>query len=226
MILQESYLLIQNLLDVSDGSVTLEILGKTNSFLSLSECSFLADKAYDIKAVYNTVYEKYNSDCFITLNKRNTKKPNLASNGNIICEAGLEMYKDGRFSDNGRTRQKYSCPFKRSKNSCCPCNHKCWNNVKKNRGCTKYITIPNDYRFSIDRQSIAFKSIYALRTEAERYNSRFKQSGCERVFVRNGKSVKNLNTIAHISLLAVAIATVSLSKNISYRSVKSVKRLA
>ena len=212
--------------NVSDGSVTLEILEKTNSFLSLSECSFLADKAYDIKAVYNTVYEKYNGDCFITLNKRNTQKPNLASNGNIICEAGLEMHKDGRFSDNGRTRQKYSCPFKRSKSGCCPCNHKNWNNGKKNRGCTKYITIPDDYRLSTDRQSIAFKSIYALRTEAERYNSRFKQSGCERVFVRNGKSVKNLNTIAHISLLAIAIATVSLSKNISYRSVKSVKRLA
>ena len=212
--------------NVSDSSVTFEILEKTNSFLPLAECSFLADKAYDVKAIYNAIRDKYNGDCFIALNKRNTKNPSKLPSGNIICEAGLAMNKDGKFSDNGRTRQKYCCPFKTSKISCCPCNHKNWNNGKKHRGCTKYVTIPNDYRLSIDRQSIAFKSVYALRTEAERYNSRFKQAGCERVFVRNGNSVKNLNTIAHISLLSIAITAVITKKNISYRSTKSVKRLA
>ena len=136
------------------------------------------------------------------------------------------MHKDGKLSDNGRARQKYSCPFKRSKSGSCPCNHKCWNNGKKNRGCTKYVTLPDDYRLSIDRSSIAFKAVYALRTEIERYNSRFKQAGCERVFVRNGNSVKNLNTLAHISLLSVAIAAVVTKKDTSYRSVKTLKRLA
>ena len=211
--------------NVSDSSVTLEILKRANSYLPMSECSFLADKAYDVKAIYNTVHDTYNGDCFIALNKRNTKSPKKLPSGNIICEAGLAMHKDGKFSDSGRTRQKYCCPLKRSKNGNCPCNHKCWNNGKKNRGCTKYITLPDDYRLSIDRSSIAFKSVYALRTEAERYNSRFKQAGCERVFVRNGNSVKNLNTIAHISLLSIAIAAVITKKDISYRSVKTLKRL-
>lgn len=211
--------------NVSDSSVTLEILKRANSFLPLSECSFLADKAYYVKAIYNTVHDTYNGDCFIALNKRNTKSPKKLPSGNIICEAGLAMHKDGKFSDSGRTRQKYYCPLKRSKNGNCPCNHKCWNNGKKNRGCTKYVTISDDYRLSIDRSSIAFKSVYALRTEAERYNSRFKQAGCERVFVRNGNSVKNLNKIAHISLLSIAIAAVITKKDVSYRSVKTLKRL-
>ena len=136
------------------------------------------------------------------------------------------MHKDGRFSDNGRTRQKYCCPFKRSKSGSCPCNHKCWNNGRKNRGCTKYVTIPDDYRLSIDRSSTTFKSVYALRTEAERYNSRFKQTGCERVFVLIGNSVKNINTIAHISLLSIAIVAVITKKDVSYRSVKTLRRLA
>ena len=39
-------------------------------------------------------------------------------------------------------------------------------------------------------------------------------------------SAQNLNTIAHISLLAVAIATVNSKLNYSYRSLKSLKRLA
>lgn len=212
--------------NVSDSSVTLDMLKKANSFLPLSECSFLADKAYDVKAIYNTVRNTYNGDCFIALNKRNTKNPKKLPSCNIICEAGLAMHKDGKLSDNGRTRQKYSCPFKRSKSGSCPCNHKCWNNGKKNRGCTKYVTLPDDYRLSIDRSSIAFKAVYALRTEIERYNSRFKQAGCERVFVRNGNSVKNLKTLAHISLLAVAIAAVVTKKDVSYRSVKTLKRLA
>ena len=202
------------------------MLKKANSFLPLSECSFLADKAYDVKAIYNTVRNTYNGDCFIALNKRNTKNPKKLPSGNIICEAGLAMHKDDKLSDNGRTRQKYRCPFKRSKSGRCPCNHKCWNNGKKNRGCTKYVTLPDDYRLSIDRSSIAFKAVYALRTEIERYNSRFKQAGCERVFVRNGNSVKNLNTLAHISLLSVAIAAVVTKKDVSYRSIKTLKRLA
>lgn len=81
----------------------------------MSECSFLADKAYDVKAIYNTVHDTYNGDCFIALNKRNTKSPKKLPSGNIICEAGLAMHKDGKFSDSGRTRQKYCCPLKRSK---------------------------------------------------------------------------------------------------------------
>lgn len=212
--------------DVSNSTVTLDILNRTNSFLPLAECSFLADKTYDVKAINNTVRDTYIGDCFIALNKRNTKNPKKLPSGNILCEAGLAMNRDGKCHDNGRTRQKYCCPFKNPKTSACPCNHKCWNNGKKNRGCTKYVTIPDDYRLSIDKQSIAFKSVYALRTEAERYNSRFKQAGCERVFVRNGNSVKNLNTIAHISLLSIAITAVITKKSVSYRCTKTVKRLA
>lgn len=212
--------------NVSDSTVTLDILDKTNSFLSVRECSFLADKAYNVKYIYNTVKNDYNVECFIALNVRNTKSPKKLPVGNPICQAGLAMWRDGKFSDRGRTRQKFCCPLKTSKTEECPCKHKRWNNGKKNRGCTKYVTIPDDYRLSIDRNSIEFKSVYALRTEAERYNSRFKQAGCERVYVRTGNSVKNLNTIAHISLLSIAITSVVTKKNVSYRSTKSIKRIA
>ena len=146
--------------------------------------------------------------------------------GNLICDAGLAMHKDDKTKDNGRTRQKFCCPYKNSKTNDCPCNHKNWNNGKKNRGCTKYITIPDDYRLSIDRTSIQFKSVYSLRTEAERYNSRFKSTGQERLWVRNGYSAKNLNTVAHIALLAIALAAVITKSDSSYRSFKNCKRTA
>ena len=78
-------------------------------------------------------------------------------------------------------------------------------------GCTKYKTVPDDYRLSIDRECLRFKRIYALRTE--------------RLWVRNGASAANLNTLAHISALAVALAAV-LSGSHSYRSAKQLRRSA
>lgn len=212
--------------DVSDSTVALNILSQTNRFLPINECTFIADKAYDVKEIYNTVKNVYNGDCAIPLNKRNTKSPKKLPSGHPICEASLAMSKDGKISEDGKTRQKYCCPFRQSKTSACPCNHRNWNNGKKNKGCTKYITVPDDYRLSIDRDCISFKKIYALRTEAERYNSRFKQTGQERLWVHSMNAAKNLNTIAHIALLAVAYAAFITKSKCSLRSLKSAKRIA
>ncbi len=211
--------------DVADSTVALDILSQTNSFLPINECTFIADKGYDVKAIYNTVKTVYCGECKIPLNKRNSKEKELV-NGHPICEAGLSMHKDGKLSDNGRTRQKFCCPFKRSESGECPCNHKNWNNGKMNRGCTAYVTLPDDYRLSIDRECISFKKLYALRTEAERYNSRFKQTGQERLWVHSFRAAQNLNTAAHIALLAVAYAAFITNSKLSVRCLKSAKRIA
>ena len=211
--------------NVADSSVAAEILAAADQTISLKECTFLADKGYDVKSIYNTVKAVYESEAFIPLNPRGTKVLKTLPAGNPVCAAGLAMHKDGKTTDNGRTRQKYCCPFRQSKTSVCPCNHKNWNNGKKNQGCTKYKTIPTDYRLSIDRSCLYFKRTYALRTECERYNSRFKSTGQERLWVRNGASAANLNTLAHISALTVALAAV-LHGSHSYRSAKQLRRSA
>ena len=209
--------------NIADSAVAAEILAAADQTISLKECAFLADKGYDAKSIYNTVKTVYDGEAFIPLNPRGTKDSKALSTGNPVCEAGLAMHKDGKTADNGRTRQKYCCPFRQSKTGACPCSHKNWNNGKKNRGCTKYKTVPDDYRLSIDRSCLYFKRTYALRTECERYNSRFKSTGQERLWVRNGASAANLNTLAHISALAVALAAV-LSGSHSYRASKSFRR--
>ena len=162
--------------NIMDSTVAVDILAAANQILPLQGCSFLADKGYDAKSIYNTVKSVYDGEAFIPLKKRNSKSKALPA-GNLICDAGLAMHKDGKTTDNGRTRQKYCCPFRQSKTGGCPCNHKNWNNGKKNRGCVKYRIVPTDYRLSIDRSCLCFKRTYALRTECERYNSRFKTSG-------------------------------------------------
>ena len=211
--------------NIADSSVAAEILAAADQTISLKECTFLADKGYDVKSIYNTVKTIYEGEAFIPLNPRGTKALKTLPAGNLICEAGFAMHKDGKTTDNGRTRQKYCCPFRQSKTGVCPCSHKNWNNGKKNRGCTKYKTLPDDYRLSIDRSCLYFKRTYALRTECERYNSRFKSTGQERLWVRNGTSAANLNTLAHISALTVALAAV-LHGSHSYRSAKQLRRSA
>ena len=210
--------------NIMDSTVAVGILAAADQTISLQGCSFLADKGYDVKNIYNTVKSVYAGEAFIPLKKHKTKHSALSA-GNLICDAGLAMHKDGKTTDNGRTRQKFCCPFRQSKRGVCPCNHKNWNNGRKNRGCVKYRIVPSDYRLSIDRHCLYFKRTYALRTECERYNSRFKASGQERLWVRNGNSVANLNTLAHISALAVALAAV-LSGSHSYRASKSFRRSA
>lgn len=212
--------------NVADSTVAIDILNQTNKFLSVNECIFLADKGYDVKAIYNTVKDTFNGECFIPLNNRNTKNIKKLPVGNPICEAGLAMHKDGKIKDNGRTRQKFCCPFKRSRCNSCPINHKNFKNTGKATGCTKYITIPDDYRLSINRDDKCFKKTYSLRTECERYNSRFKSTGTERLWVRNENSAKNLITISHITLLAVAIVAVITKKTSYMKSLKSIKRIA
>lgn len=177
-----------------------------------------------MKNIYNQVRHLYNGECIIPLNKRNTKNTQFLPAGTPVCEAGLSMNRDGKSYDRNRTRQKFCCPFKHV--GICPIHHPKFYNGKKHRGCTKYITLPNDLRLSIDRTGKYFKNTYSLRMECERYNSRFKYTGQERMWVRNKSSVTNLNTIAHISLLAVAVCAVAMPGSQSYRKLKSIKRTA
>ena len=212
--------------NIYDSVVAKDILAAAHQVIPLDECTFLGDKAYDSKEIYNTVKDVYHGEAAIPLNKRSAKDYAATASGHPICDAGLAMLKDGKINENGRIRQKFCCPFRHSKEQSCPCNHKCWNNGKKNRGCTKYKTLPTDYRLLIDRSCLHFKRIYALRTECERYNSRFKDTGQQRLWVHSGHCAANLNTIAHISALAIALAAVLYGSRHSYRSKKTFRRSA
>lgn len=45
--------------NAADSSVALDILSDTHSFLSIKECTFLADKRYDVKNIYNQLHVLY-----------------------------------------------------------------------------------------------------------------------------------------------------------------------
>jgi len=213
--------------DVNEVSNLIEILATTNEWFSLEGSYIIADKGYDSKQNHDFIRNTLKGHAFIPLNKRGTKKKNLTSTGNVICDAGLVMHKDGKQYFDSYIKQKFCCPFRTSKDdSLCPCKHEKYFNGKKNRGCVKYITIGTDYRSSINRDSIFFKKIYSLRTESERYNSRWKNLNTEQAYVRNINSVTNLNTIGHICLLTVAIAAIKSGCVDKYKSLSGFRRTA
>lgn len=91
--------------NTADSSVALDILSDTHSFLSIKECTFLADKGYDVKNIYNQVHLLYDGECIIPLNTRNTKDTKLLPAGVPVCQAGLAMNRDGKCYDRNRIKQ-------------------------------------------------------------------------------------------------------------------------
>ena len=92
---------LTTLANTTDASVVPDILRPANAVLFLRECTFLGDKGYDVKTVYNLVKDAYEGEAVIPLNKRGTKSPEKLSVGNPICEAGLAIRKDGKTTDGG-----------------------------------------------------------------------------------------------------------------------------
>lgn len=214
--------------NIADSEIAIPLLRNIHSWFPLDETFFIADKGYDIKDIYNYVYNELHGHCFIPLNQRNSKKNRKSIPcGNLICDAGFAMIKDGRQYLSGSIKQKFRCPFYSSKDdSACTCNHPKYFNGAKKRGCIKYVSTGNDYRASINRKSTYFKSIYSLRTESERYNSRWKNLNTDKASVRNMPAIENLNTIGHICLLALAVAAVKSGKTDCLKSLKNFKKSA
>lgn len=124
-------------------------------------------------------------------------------NGLPRCKAGLAM--PLRFTFTDRTtciveheRGKYVCPLKfptlmaRS----CPVRHTNW----KRGGCIAMMptSIGARLRYTLDRESELYKSLYRQRTAVERINSQAVALGIERPHLRNGRAIANQNTLIYV----------------------------
>ena len=63
------------------------ILSATNQILPVHACTFLTDKGFDVRDLYNTAKDVYDGEAVIPLNKRSTKKSKKLAVGTPICEA-------------------------------------------------------------------------------------------------------------------------------------------
>ena len=176
---------------------------------------FLADKAYDVKELYDFIVNELKSKAYIPVNPRNTQNDKtFGPHGCPLCDAGIEMKSAGRCKEQKRERIKFRCPLKMSKkaakkyNNTCPVNHPRFN-TGKCYGCTKYIDVTNDARSMVPRDSREYKESFKGRQVVEQYFSRLGDREVEQTTHYGFTAIKNQMTIAHLtaSLIAVAAAT-------------------
>ena len=120
-----------------------------------------------------------------------------------LCAAGLAMPLKFTFTDRTtclveHERGKYVCPlqFPALTRRACPVRHRNW----KRGGCTAVMptSIGARLRYTLDRDSELYKSLYRQRTAVERINSQAVALGIERPHLRNGTAIANQNTLIYI----------------------------
>ncbi len=204
----------------SDTDIARTLIRKLKKNYRLKrDAIFVGDKIYDANDLYHFIKNQINGNAIIPINPRNT--PNqirLSRNDHRICEAGLEMYPNGKVVEKTRTRLKERCPIKMNKKTAkkynyrCPCNHQKFTSGKQ-YGCTAYIDLAGSLRAAVERDTIQFKKRYAKRFIIERYFSHLQMLDIEDAPYYSPRSIKNHLTIAHLSLSLIAVAAVKLGKS-------------
>jgi hypothetical protein len=217
--------------NVHEATLLISQLEYLKKAFKISPKAVIADSAFDSCAIIEHIVKELKAKPVIAKNPRGGGNPDikLSSKGAPICQSGFEMISCGKFYDKeqNRMRHKFACPIKMSKKFArktgwfCP-----WNHPKffSNRyGCTTNLRIDVDtsIRQNIDYGSQTFKKLYNLRTSSERIFSRLLMFSMQRCSVKGLNATANLCSLAHISVLAVALAAVKSGGRHKLRFIKS-----
>jgi len=197
--------------NVSEQSLFIPLFAQTKTDFNFSIEEVLADAGYDAEYLLNFVINNLKAKPFIAKNIRWAAHSNVkVTNTGLSCAAGFPMIYWGKFKDRGKIRLKYVCPITHSKSFAkkylvCP-----WNHPKfiKGKGCFAYRRGDADIRNTINYGSAAFKTTYHQRTSAERGFSRLLTFCMQTPSVRGLNAIANYCTIAHITVLLIALTAV------------------
>lgn len=214
--------------NVHDSKVTVPTLKELKKYFKFSPKGILADAAHDAGYIRKYIRKKLRAKDFIPINPRSTRQEiKFTKHNTRVCIAGFEMYPWGKFKDRGRIRQKFVCPIIHSKtfaakhNSRCPMNHPKFSKG----GCYGYVRVDKSYRADcIDPKSEYFKRIYNLQSGSERGFSRLLTFYMQRPMITGLNAISNQCTLAHITILALAIAAVKAEQKSKIRFIRGILR--
>lgn len=197
-----------------DVSYYLSLYIQTVATLGFFPTNITADAAFDAWYVYQTVVH-HGGIAAIPLNQHAHPTYTRAADGVPFCPKKLQMVKTKQFNHtNGYRAQRYQCPLLFPQKTGQSCDHE---QFAKGKGCVKDINIEKGglLRVTMDRHHPIYKGIYCQRTSAERINSQAKELGIERPKVRNGQSVRHLNTLTYIVInLRTLLKARSINRNL------------
>jgi hypothetical protein len=210
--------------NVQDTTLFIPLFKKVLDHFNFHIQAVMADAAYDSETNLKFVIDELHALPRIARNPRWEKRRQikLSPTGGRICIAGFEMIYWGKFNDRGKIRKKFTCPITHSKKFAqhvptCPWNHPAF---RKGKGCVAYLRGDTEIRKQIDYGSQIFKEHYNKRTSSERVFSRLLTLCMQRPSLYGLNAVTNHCTIAHITVLSVALTATKLGQNDKVRFVK------
>lgn len=214
--------------NVQDSVIFIPLFNLIQTAFKFNVQAVMADAIYDTASILKYVITTLKAKPRIAQNPRNTKNiPEriFSKAGNPLCEANIEMLARGTFYDKrqDRWRRKWVCPIHHSKKTAkkffiCPAFHPKFFSQK---GCYAYIRVDDDIRKQIDYGSESFKKDFKTRTGSERVFSRLLSICMQNPPVIGLKAISNYVTIAHISVLLVALTAAKSGSKNKIRFVKS-----
>ncbi len=194
-------------LPFNEGDVTYyrPLFQRTVVALNQFPTSVTADAAFDYWYVYETVAHRHGIAA-IPLNNHGHDEVPRDPDGTPHCWAGLRMHPAYQFQHtNGFRAQRFRCPLLFPTRTGQTCAHA---QFAKGKGCVKDPNWEKGglMRALLDRSGPLYHAVYTQRTACERINSQAQALGIERPKVRNGQSVKNLNTLIYLVINVRALA--------------------
>jgi len=189
--------------------------------LGFAPTNWAGDAAFDAWYVYQAAAQ-HDGIAAVPLNQRGRPLLALDERGFPLCPRQLAMYPAYQFHDpDGFRAQELQCPLLRPRPTGQTCDHE---QFAKGVGCNKHVNIELGglMRVQLDRASEAYRAIYRQRTSTERINSQAKALGIERPAVRNGRSLRNLNTLTYI---VINVRALQRARHINARAPTAVVRL-
>ena len=208
----------------SEKPVGLAMLKELNQSFDLPVEVVLADANYDWEDILKYIIKKMKAEAMIPRNPGNTQNtPYTVKKDKICCQADFPMYRKGKMTVKGITYCQYSCPLHWSKEFrgtylLCPAGHP---KFLQQKGCNVLIRLTPSIREKINYGTERFKKVYKKRTSVERVFSRLLAICMQKPTIKGLRAVRNHCTIAHITVLLVALTAHRMGCDDKIRFVKS-----
>lgn len=211
--------------NVSDINVAKDLIREACSLFNLNIRAVMGDTNYDSEDLLKFIINDLKALAIIPHNPRRESKGYQIKDGKVICEASLEMHRKGKMRPKrtGILYCQYTCPIIydkqiRYQHITCPILHP---KFFKGKGCNVLIRMEPSIRSEIGYDTQEFKELYKKRTSVERIFSRLLAIAMQNPTVRGYNANRNHVTIAHISVLLVALTAYLTGQQDKMRFVKS-----
>jgi len=210
--------------DKDEQKVAVPLLKELALYFDLSIENVIGDANYDTEDILSHIFYEMEAAPIIPRNPRGSQHKHFKIKKNVtLCPADLKMHRKGKMTVKGITYLQYNCPLHwgkeyRGQYLLCPAGHPKYFNQK---GCNFLMRLTPSVREKIDYGTERFKKRYNQRTSVERVFSRLLAITMQRPTVIGLQATQNHCTIAHITVLLVALTAHRMGYKDKIRFVKS-----